>query len=134
MTTTTSPPVDVPDARRAVELQPRPANGLDHLARPSIPLPPQAAPARSPVVAEPRQVDPVRLRENLRQAIEEINHKLLSGGRNLGISMDEVLNTPVVKVMNTQTGEVVRQIPSEAVLKVAHTLEELKGLLHDSTS
>jgi flagellar protein FlaG len=85
-------------------------------------------------LAETRQVDPVRLRENLRQAIEEINHKLLSGGRNLGISMDEVLNTPVVKVMNTQTGEVVRQIPSEAVLKVAHTLEELKGLLHDSTS
>jgi flagellar protein FlaG len=134
MTTTTSPSVDVPDASRAVELRPRPANWLDHLEQPSVPLPPQAASARLPAVAEPRQVDPVRLRENLRQAIDEINHKLISGGRNLGIYMDEVLNTPVVKVMNTQTGEVVRQIPSEAVLKVAHTLEELKGLLHDSTS
>lgn len=134
MTTLASTPLDVSDANRTVE--PRPSAGVEmkRLEQKSPPLPQQTAPARLPALAETRQVDPVRLRENLRQAIEEINHKLLSGGRNLGISMDEVLNTPVVKVMNTQTGEVVRQIPSEAVLKVAHTLEELKGLLHDSTS
>ena len=134
MTTLASPPLDASDANRTVEPRPGAGGELKRLEQRSPALPPQAVPARPPALAETRQVDPVRLRENLRQAIEEINHKLLSGGRNLGISMDEVLNTPVVKVMNTQTGEVVRQIPSEAVLKVAHTLEELKGLLHDSTS
>jgi len=37
-------------------------------------------------------------------------------------------------VTNTQTGELVRQIPSDAVIKVAHTLEDLKGLLYDATT
>jgi uncharacterized FlaG/YvyC family protein len=37
-----------------------------------------------------------------------------------------------VTVKSTATGEVIRQIPSEAVLRVAHTFEALKGLLHDA--
>jgi flagellar protein FlaG len=52
----------------------------------------------------------------------------------LGFAMDDTLNSPVVTVRSTQTGEVIRQIPSEAVIRVAHTLDELKGLLHDAVS
>jgi flagellar protein FlaG len=48
--------------------------------------------------------------------------------------MDDVLNTPVVTVKSTKTGEVIRQIPSEAVIRVAHTFEQLKGLLVDEMS
>jgi len=32
-------------------------------------------------------------------------------------------------VRNTNTGEVIRQIPNEVVVKFAHSLENLKGLL-----
>jgi flagellar protein FlaG len=73
------------------------------------------------------------MRENLQEAIEHLNKQLASSGRNLGFTMDEILNRPIVKVTNTQTGELIRQIPSEAVIKVAHTLEELKGLLYDAS-
>jgi len=37
-------------------------------------------------------------------------------------------------VTNTQTGEVIRKIPSEAVIRVAHNIEALKGLLFSSNT
>jgi flagellar protein FlaG len=78
--------------------------------------------------------DPTKVRENLRSAIEHLNKQLASSGRSLGFSMDDVINYPIVTVKSTQTGEVIRQIPSEAVVRVAHTLDELKGLLHDAVT
>ena len=119
-------------------------------ARPELPeaalkLPVRAAPeAPQPVpmpvapramAAAPRVAhDPVKLQENLREAVDQLNKQLASSGRSLGFSFDEVLNAPVVTVKSTATGEVIRQIPSEAVLRVAHTFEALKGLLHDATT
>jgi len=35
----------------------------------------------------------------------------------------------VITVKNSHTGEVIRQIPDEAVMRVAHSLHDLKGLL-----
>ena len=53
--------------------------------------------------------------------------------RDLGFSMDDKINTFVVTVRNTETGQVIRQIPTEAVVKFAHNLEDLKGLLFNQT-
>ena len=100
--------------------------------------PPEPVAARPPVrerPPEPRiQFDPQKLHENLKEAIEQLNKQLSDSGRTLGIRMDDVLNTPVVTVKSTKTGEVIRQIPSEAVIKVAHTFDQLKGLLVDEMS
>ena len=46
-------------------------------------------------------------------------------------SIDDKMDTPVIVVKNRESGEVVRQIPSEVVIKVAHSIEDLKGLLHN---
>ena len=45
------------------------------------------------------------------------------------ISKDEYLNRFVVKIADKNSGEIVREIPSEALLKFAQHLKELKGLL-----
>lgn len=128
ISTATPPPIIAELATRAAELPPAPITpGSKGAVREDDPV------ARS-TSSQTERFDPVRLRENLAEAIEQINKQLANSGRNLGISMDEVLNRPVVKVVNTQTGELVRQIPSEAVVKVAHTLEALKGLLYDATT
>jgi flagellar protein FlaG len=37
----------------------------------------------------------------------------------------------VVLVKNADTGEVVRQIPNEVVVRIAHSIEAFKGLLHN---
>jgi uncharacterized FlaG/YvyC family protein len=39
-----------------------------------------------------------------------------------------------VKIADEQSGEIIREIPSEAVLKFARNLREIKGLLFDKTT
>jgi uncharacterized FlaG/YvyC family protein len=40
----------------------------------------------------------------------------------------------VVIVRNTETGEVVRHIPTEVVVRLAHSIDDMKGLLLNATT
>jgi flagellar protein FlaG len=75
------------------------------------------------------QINPAQERENLKQAVNMLNQQVQQTNRGLGFRMVEVLNAPVVTVTSAQTGEVVRQIPSEVVIRVAHNIEKVKGML-----
>ena len=89
--------------------------------------------AQAPKVFEHKQVqlqiNPAEERENLKQAVNMLNQQVQQTNRGLGFRMDEVLNAPVVTVTSAQTGEVVRQIPSEVAIRVAHNIEKVKGML-----
>ena len=76
-------------------------------------------------------VDLEDLQKNLKDAIHMLNEQMKSNGRNLNFSLDQELNRSVITVKNTHTGEVVRQIPDETALRVAHNIERLKGILLD---
>jgi flagellar protein FlaG len=91
------------------------------------------APKGDPIVKREPLVDLEELRDNIALAVKKLNEQVQSNGRGLNFAMDEVLNRPVITVRSTSTGEVVRQIPTEVVLKVAHNIEEMKGLLMDQT-
>ena len=69
--------------------------------------------------------------ERVREAVKEINKELSSLQSELGFSVDKVANDIVVTVKRKESGEVVRQIPSETVLKLAHNFEKLKGVFLD---
>jgi len=73
------------------------------------------------------QVNPAQERENLKQAVSMLNQQAQQSNRGLGFRMDEVLNAPVVTVTSAQTGEVIRQIPNDVVIRVAHNIEKVKG-------
>jgi flagellar protein FlaG len=92
-----------------------------------------ALPAKPAVEAEPL-VDQDQIRKNLHAAIEKLNEQVERNGRGLDFSVDERLNRPVITVRSTSTGEVVRTIPTEVVIKVAHSIEDIKGLLLDQTT
>jgi len=98
-----------------------------------------AVPAVSAVPAVPKvpaiKVEPLvdlkQVRENLQEAIEKLNDQVERNGRGLNFSVDDRLNRPIITVRSTATGEVVRTIPNEVVIKVAHNIEDIKGLLMD---
>ena len=69
------------------------------------------------------------VRRNLAEAVERMNDQMRENGRALAFSVDEKVDRTVITVRQRETGEVVRQIPSEQVLKVAHSIEDIKGLL-----
>ena len=76
------------------------------------------------------KVDTETLKKNLEVAINHINEMMRDGGRNLSFEIDPSRKgQPVVIVRKEDTGEVIRQIPNPEVLKVAHSIDALKGLL-----
>ena len=104
-------------------------------AAPAAPAAPavSAVPAvpKAPVIKVEPLVDPKQMRENLREAIEKLNDQVERNGRGLNFSVDDRLNRTIITVRSTATGEVVRTIPNEVVIKVAHNIEDIKGLLMD---
>ena len=77
-------------------------------------------------------VDTESMQRNLDMAITKLNEQMQAGGRGLSFSIDPALGRPVVIVRNEQTGEVVRQIPNEVIVQVAHNFDRLKGVLHNA--
>lgn len=85
---------------------------------------PEAVQAKSDV-----PIDMERMKQNLEVTIGRLNDQMRDGGRNVTFAMDEALGRPIVVVRKLDTGEVIRQIPNEVVVKVAHNIEALKGML-----
>ena len=86
---------------------------------------------KAPAVKAEPLVDPQEMRANLEAAIEKLNQQVERNGRGLNFAIDEKLNRPIITVRSTATGEIVRTIPNEVVIKVAHNIEDIKGLLMD---
>ena len=75
------------------------------------------------------KIDPQEMAKNLKNAIDQINTVMRDGGRGLNFVIDDAINQPIIKVTRAETGEVIRQIPNEVVVRVAHNLEKLQGIL-----
>ena len=71
------------------------------------------------------------LQKSIEASVERLNAMLKDSGRNLNIGIDKALGGPVITVRNAESGEVVRQIPNEVVVQMAHSIEAFKGWLHD---
>ena len=121
-----------PSPEAAVPVPVRTAAPVKEYAIRATPEKPSEKPAL-PTQAE-RRTEAEATRRELKQAIERMNQKVIKDGRKLNFSIDEVTDQLVITVRKAETGEVIRQIPSDAVLRVAHNMEQLKGLLHDKTS
>ncbi|MBT1268410.1 flagellar protein FlaG [Pseudomonas sp. VS38] len=102
---------------------------------------PQNAPA--PVSADPQKpkVDAVAgakdaqqssSHTDLKKAVNDINEFIQAAQRKLDFSIDDSTHQVVVKVIATESGEVIRQIPSELALKLAQSLHDASSLLFDA--
>ena len=61
-------------------------------------------------------------RETIQKTVEQLNQFSRDQGRNLQFSVDEVLDLTVITVVNKETNEVIRQIPSEEVVRLARQM------------
>lgn len=67
--------------------------------------------------------------EKVKAAAEDIQKFFQSVKRNLEFSTDESTGKLVVKVIATDSGLVIRQIPNEEVLKLAESLSDASSML-----
>lgn len=67
--------------------------------------------------------------EKLSKAIEKLNDFVSGASSDLVFSADKDTDQMVVKVIDNQTKNVIRQFPSEEALQIAKALDKLQGLL-----
>lgn len=70
--------------------------------------------------------------KQVRDAVTQIEKFLSSTRRNLQFSTDEESGKVVVKVIASETGELIRQLPSEEALRIANSLSDVNSLLFDA--
>ncbi len=65
---------------------------------------------------------------NASQAIVELNDYVQRVGRDLHFSMDKDSGKTIIKVFNSETQELIRQIPPEKVFELAEILEQASDI------
>jgi len=65
----------------------------------------------------------------IEQALSEINKALQAMSADIEFSIDSDSNRTIVKVVNPQTQELIRQIPTKEALAISKSLERIQGLL-----
>jgi flagellar protein FlaG len=99
-------------------------------------------------VAEPTPVAPVQheapsdtraerserseSRDSLQRAVSEINTSIAIYSRHLNIRFHEPTNRRIVTVYDSETNEVIREIPPERVLEAHANMLEMVGLFMDT--
>ena len=73
-------------------------------------------------------------REQVGDAVKKINDGMRASSQSLEFAIDEDSKDIVVKIIDQNTREVVRQIPSVEALEIAKSLDRMRGLLISQTA
>jgi len=65
--------------------------------------------------------------EELQQAVTQLNDRVQQVQRDLLFSVDDSSGRTVVRVVNTETDEVVRQMPTEEALRISRNIKDQLG-------
>jgi flagellar protein FlaG len=64
-----------------------------------------------------------------KEAMDRIEQAAVIFNRKIRLEVEEDLNIMIVKVIDSDSGEVIRQIPSEELVELSKNAKDLKGLL-----
>jgi flagellar protein FlaG len=67
--------------------------------------------------------------EQLQQAVDSVNKFIEPAARNLEFEIDAQSGRTVMKLVDKETGSVLRQLPTEEMLAIARALDKLSGLV-----
>lgn len=105
-------------------------SGGTSAVKPAAPAATDSKPADKAASKEDAQSE---LRE-VKQAVSDINKAMQFMSRELEFSVDTDSERTVVKVIDQQTREVIRQMPTKEALEIGKALEKVQGLLIRQTA
>jgi flagellar protein FlaG len=91
-----------------------------------------AAVAAVATAAAKQPEDQALARESLDSAVASISAFVQGVQRSLDFSVDDTSGEVVVKVTDRDSGEVIRQLPSEEALRLSEQLESLRSLMFEA--
>lgn len=68
-------------------------------------------------------------REAVESAAKEIQHFVSSMQRQVSISKDELTGYIKVQIIHPESGEVIRTLPSDELIRIAHSFEQLGNVM-----
>lgn len=132
------------DSNTLVQAQPRPASRAEVVAPKPVQAPDTVSQKIREVSARSEQVNAQiveersasaeqmsKVKARLDDAIRTLNENSDRNPNKLQFTVDSVSKKIMVVVTDEVTGESIRQVPAEAILRVAHNIEAMKGLLFD---
>jgi flagellar protein FlaG len=81
---------------------------------------------QAPVQSVPR---PQPAQEQLQQALEKLKQSVPTKSSALQFSLDESSGQTIARVVDSETGELIRQIPSKELLEIAQAIDKMQGML-----
>jgi len=76
--------------------------------------------ADSPTQGVAQQASP----QQLKNAVNSVNEALQQSNQNLEISVDSNTQQAIVKLVDSKTGELIRQIPTKEMLAIAQSIDQ----------
>ena len=98
----------------------------------SAPVEPTRTPAQPVASSQPPQPPqaPQVNDAQLQSAITKLNEAMMQSNINLEFSIDPSADRTLIKVVDSQTGDVIKQIPSNEMIAIANAIDQFqKGLL-----
>ena len=118
-------------------VQPQPQRSAPTQSAPAEPFVAQRAQTHTPPVfqrtEDPEFVGDRHLNTMMNRAFDEANRRLAPTRSELRISVHEATNNIMVVVKNSDTGDIIREIPPERVLDALASAMELAGLFVDES-
>jgi flagellar protein FlaG len=75
------------------------------------------------------QPNPKPVPEQLQKALEALKQAVPSKSSALTFSLDDSSGEAIARVVDGETGELIRQIPSKELLEIAHAIDKMQGML-----
>ncbi len=114
----------VDSAAVAGSINPRIDTGADHIDRER----------RMKSVASQAEVPAQNSRVPAEEILDQIKALTEGGAYSVRFEMDSQIDQVVVRLVDTQSGETIRQLPPEELVDLSRVLKELRGSLVDITS
>ena len=112
----------------------QPLNGNSGNAYP-LPSPPSAGAGTPPAAAtsapqvSQQQQAPAPTAQQVQEAAKAVERVVQPKANALQFSVDQSTGQTVVRIVDGGTGDVIRQIPSEEILKIAQSIDQFQGIL-----
>lgn len=101
--------------------------GLPGATAQAVSVKPAAGPAQPDAAVQ--QPDPAPSLAQVSEAIKGINKAIQALSQNVEFTIDEDTDRAIVMVVDQQTKEVIRQMPSKEALEIAKALDRVQGLI-----
>jgi flagellar protein FlaG len=116
---------------RSINYPAKPVTVVTDKPEPNTNLPGSASKPATVPVTESAVQQPSRSAgvEQTKQAVQDIERMMKLFSKNLEFSYDASENRAIMRVVDQQTKEVIRQVPTEEALEIARALEKIQDTL-----